>query len=180
MSGGPVLAGSFPSLEGLKGAIQELQALGVASHQIEVRTPFPVEPEELGLEQKAPRVLRWALIGGLLGGGGAYMLARLAQTLYPLPTGGMELVAGPPTALVTYEGTALGAILLTVLGVLVEGRVFSKKHQAMFAEQAAAGESQLLLFGVDGEALPKARQVLDQTASLAWGRSDEVDGSDSP
>ncbi len=67
-------------------------------------------------------VLRFALIGALLGGLGAFLLASRSALAYPLPTGGMEIVAGPPVAIVTYEGTALGLILATVFAVVLAVR----------------------------------------------------------
>jgi hypothetical protein len=42
---------------------------------------------------------------------------------YPLITGGMPLVAGWPTGIVTYELTMLGAVLTTVVALLISTKL---------------------------------------------------------
>ena len=45
------------------------------------------------------------------------------QLAYPMVTGGQPLLAIPPMLIVLFEATLLGAILLTVAGVLFESRL---------------------------------------------------------
>lgn len=108
---------AFREVSGLRSAVASLRDAGIEG--FEVFSNVPIE----GLKGGRSRVLNFALAGGVAGGFGAYLLTSLSAQAYPLVTGGMPIVAGPPVGLVTYEGTALGAILATVLGVLLEGRL---------------------------------------------------------
>ena len=61
-----------------------------------------------------------ALTGAIIGGTGLFSLVALTSSAYPLPTGGMPIVALPPAGVITFEGVAIGAILCTVATVLYE------------------------------------------------------------
>ena len=61
-----------------------------------------------------------AVLGGLLGGTAAFMLTSLTSRAYPLPTGAMPIVPPLTTAVITFEGVAIGALLCTVATVLYE------------------------------------------------------------
>ena len=47
----------------------------------------------------------------------------MTQVAYPLVTGGKPILSLPPMAIVCYEGTMLGAILFTVIGIVFESRL---------------------------------------------------------
>ena len=110
----------FERVEDARAAVEAALESGVAASQIEVRSPAPLEEDELPLPKPKSRVLLFALAGAVLGGLTAFGLAAGTALAYPLPTGGMSIVAGPPVGVVTYEGTALGLIIMTVLRVLWE------------------------------------------------------------
>lgn len=112
---------AFEQVADLRTAVEAALESGVAASQVEVRSPAPLEEGELPLPKPKSRVLPFALAGAVLGGLTAFGLAAGTALAYPLPTGGMSIVAGPPVGVVTYEGTALGLILMTVLRVLWEG-----------------------------------------------------------
>ena len=112
---------AFERVADLQAAVAAALESGVAASRIEVRSPSPLEEGELPLPKPKSRVLLFALAGAVLGGLAAFGLAAGTALAYPLPTGGMSIVAGPPVGVVTYEGTALGLILMTVLRVLWEG-----------------------------------------------------------
>jgi len=70
--------------------------------------------------------MRWfAAVGGVVGGTCGFLLARLTQEAYPswLNTGGMPLLAPWPTGIVTYELTMLGAVLTTIVTLLITTRL---------------------------------------------------------
>ncbi len=111
-------------------ARQALSALRTGSSELRIKTESIIlissEPlEEDGLCWKEQRSLMpWlAVVGGLLGGTAGYALAAFTQRTYPLPTGGMPLVALWPTGIVMYELTMLGAILTTIVTFLITARL---------------------------------------------------------
>ncbi len=95
---------------------------------MEVMSSQPIHGEPF-LPEKSPTKLRtWALIGagaGLLGG---FALATVTALNYPLVKGGMPIVAPWTVGLITYETTMLGAVLATLVGLLVELRLPNFKN----------------------------------------------------
>lgn len=100
---------------------------------LEVRGSIPL-PDDLDPDpperRRRSKVLPAAICGALAGGLGAWLIASQTALAYPIPTGGMPLIAPPPVAIVTYEGTALGLVLATVAAVVIEGRLWRRPQPA--------------------------------------------------
>ena len=131
----------FSSAADARDALERLAEAGIGVGDIEVRSSIPLEHDvrPAGLELRT-RVPGMGVLGGLLGGTAMFLLNRLASLAYPLPTGGMALVPLPPSAVVTFEGIALGAILFTVGTVLYECRLPGlRKARGPLDEHLAAG-----------------------------------------
>jgi len=108
-------------------ALAVLRAVEV--EELEVRGSIPL-PDDLDPDpperRRRSRVLPAAVGGALAGGFGAWVIASQTALAYPILTGGMPLVAPPPVAIVTYEGTAMGLMLATVAAVVIEGRLWRR------------------------------------------------------
>ena len=52
-----------------------------------------------------------------------FMITAGTQVAYPLVTGGKPVLGVPPMAIIMYEGTMLGAIIFTIIGVVFESRL---------------------------------------------------------
>jgi hypothetical protein len=115
--------GLYPDPDSAQRAVDSLRGAGVEKRDLEVVSSEPFEEYEFGrLDHRTP--MPWlAALGGLVGGVGGFMLASLTQQLYPLPTGGMPIVALWPSGIVTYELTMLGAILVTIMTLLASTRL---------------------------------------------------------
>jgi Alternative complex III, ActD subunit len=115
--------GLFPDVNTARRAMTTLCAesarLNIKPDGIVVMSSEPLQEECFGWkEQRTP--MPWlAVLGALVGGSGGYALAAFTQRTYPLPTGGMPIVAMWPTGIVMYELTMLGAILTTILTFLI-------------------------------------------------------------
>jgi hypothetical protein len=85
----------------------------------------PFDEYSFSKMDEATRMPWLAAVGGLLGGTCGFLLARLTQEAYPQPliTSGMPLLAAWPTGIVTYELTMLGAVLATVVTLLITTRL---------------------------------------------------------
>jgi hypothetical protein len=172
---GLVLQASFEDVDSLILTVEEVVAAGVDPAAIEVRSSQPIE-KPLPLPSKKSRVLWFALAGALLGGTAAFLMASLTALMYPLPTGGKPILSGPPIAIVTYEGTALGLILCTVLGVLLEGRLVRKSSAGPLDRQLSDGLYLLNLMSGAGVAgadleeklLVRSREICAARASDTW------------
>jgi Protein of unknown function (DUF3341) len=62
---------------------------------------------------------RYAVLGGIVGGTLGYLLTTLTQNSYPILTGGMPLAPVWTNGIIVYEMTMLGAILTTLLTLLI-------------------------------------------------------------
>lgn len=112
---------AFVSPYDVRDALDRLEEDGVTTADIEIRSSAPLDhdvfPERHAVHSRMPWM---ALTGAVLGGTGLFSLVAWSSEVYPLPTGGMPIVALPPTGIVTFEGIAIGAIIFTVATVLYE------------------------------------------------------------
>ena len=108
-------------------AIRRLLQDGIEPDAMEVMTSQP-HHEPFVPHQKPTKLRTWAICGaglGLLGGLG---LATITALNYPLVKGGMPIVAPWTVGLIAYETTMLGAVLATLVGLLVELRLPNFKN----------------------------------------------------
>jgi ActD protein len=106
-----------------RAAIRRLLQSGIAPESMEVMTSQPIHGERFIPEQKPTRLRTWALSGAGIGMLGGFSLATITSLNYPLIKGGMPLVAPWTVGIITYEATMLGAVLATLVGLLVEVRL---------------------------------------------------------
>ncbi len=97
--------------------------LGFDGDNIQAVSSEPFEDHEFSRRDRETPMPWLAAVGGLVGGLSGYFLAALSQQAYPLPTGGMPIVALWTDGIVTYEMTMLGAILATLLVLLGSARL---------------------------------------------------------
>ena len=97
------------------------------------RPPFPVEGLAEAIGFHGERALPWiALAGGIVGGGGGYLLQWYMNAVnYPLNIGGRPLDAWPAFAVPAYELAILGAFLAAFLGLLALNRL-PRLHHPIF------------------------------------------------
>src|SRR5260370_14470037 len=92
---------------------------GAGYGKIEAYSPFPVEElsEAIGFHKNGVALV--CLIGGLLGGTGAFTLQWWINTIsYPVNIGGRPFNSWPSFIIVTFEMTILFGGLSTVFGVV--------------------------------------------------------------
>lgn len=163
----------FEDEEGLRASLRGLVDSGFDSSHIEICSSIPLQQvQSLPGVRVRSRVPFLAVIGGFLGGLGAFLLASVTAKLYPLVTGGMPIVASPPVGIITYEGVALGAILATVAGVLLEGRLVRLGHRYSPLHQHVAEGRILLSVRCDGQTgIEKVKKIVHQP--LVWNEEEE-------
>ena len=98
-------------------------ALGIAERQIVVITGEPFDGYDFSDEHSQTHLFVLAAIGGILGAILGYLLTRFTQLSYPLNTGGMPIVTSWTNGIIVYEMTMLGAILWTLITLLVSARL---------------------------------------------------------
>lgn len=125
--------GLFPDANSARRAVTALRAEGSRLHikpeAIVIMSSEPLEDEVFGWKEQRTAMPWLAPLGGLLGGAGGYALAAFTQRTYPLPTGGMPIVAMWPTGIIVYELAMLGAILITIVTFLLGVQLPSYKRR---------------------------------------------------
>jgi hypothetical protein len=93
--------------------------LGFSSDRIVVQSGEPYEGYEFSERHAWSPMMPLAALGGLTGGICGYFLTTLTQHAYLLPTGGMPISPVWTNGIIVYELTMLGAILTTLLFLLI-------------------------------------------------------------
>ena len=96
-------------------------SLGIDERQIVVVSSEPFDGYDFSDEHSQTRIFLIAAIGGIIGGLLGLWFVRFTQLVYPLPTGGMPLTPHWTNGIIVYETTMLGAILTTVITLLITG-----------------------------------------------------------
>jgi hypothetical protein len=100
-------------------AVEELRRDGVPDRSITVITSQPYEEYEFSHRFKQTWLFWIAAAGGAVGLMAGLAVALITETSWPIVTGGMPIVAWWPNIIIMFEMTMLGAILATVVGLLV-------------------------------------------------------------
>lgn len=94
-------------------------SLGISERQVVVVTSEPYDGYDFSDEHAQTRIFLIASIGGVFGALLGLLFVRFTQLVYPLPTGGMPITPTWTNGIVVYETTMLGAILTTVVTLLI-------------------------------------------------------------
>ena len=98
-------------------------SLGIGARQIVVVTAEPYDGYDFSDEHSQTRIFLLASLGGICGALFGLWFTRFTQLGYPLPTGGMPLAPRWTNGIIIYEMTMLGAILTTLITLLVTAQL---------------------------------------------------------
>lgn len=153
----------FASPDAAQSAVDRLRAEGVGRDEITIISSEPFEEYEFSHPDKATWMFQIAVVGGLVGLAFAYWLTRTTELAWPLPTGGMPIVANWPNLVIIFEVTMLCAVLATV-GTLLVTAELPRRRPRLYDPAVSDG---LILVGVERP----------QIAPDAIERALSVDGS---
>jgi hypothetical protein len=159
--------GLFPDSSSAQRAMAALRAesarLHINPHAIEVMSCEPLEDEGFGWkEQRTP--MPWlAVLGALVGGSCGYALASFTQRTYPLPTGGMPIVAMWPTGIVMYELTMLGAIVTTIVTFLLAAGLPNYRER-LYDPEVTNGKILIGVSDPDANSRAELKRLLQENA----------------
>ena len=115
--------GLFPDANSARRALTALRAARSSLHlspkAIVIMSSEPLDEEGFGWEEERTLMPWLAPLGALVGAGVGYALSAFTQRSYPLPTGGMPIVAMWPTGIIMYELMMLGVILTTIVAFVI-------------------------------------------------------------
>ena len=99
--------------------VDSLRQAGVRNDAIVVVASQPYEEYEFSHRYKHTWLFWIAAGGGVLGLAVGLALAYFTETLWPLNTGGMPILAWWPNIIIMFELTMLGSIVATVVSLLI-------------------------------------------------------------
>ncbi len=108
---------------------ENLEKTGFSKDDFDFLTDTPYPEGAFGERHNSHRLYVFPIIGAICGLTVAILLTAGTQISYPIVTGGKPILSIPPMAIISYEGTMLGAILFTVIGILFESRLPSMKRR---------------------------------------------------
>jgi Protein of unknown function (DUF3341) len=157
--------GLFSNAESALNAASALRSqsseLHIRPESITVISSEPIE-EEIAASGQGHSWMPWiAVAGGILGGTGGYSLAAFTQRTYPLPTGGMPIVALWPTGIVMYELTMLGAIVATIITLLIATKL-PRYRNRIYDPAVSHGKVLVALVESSPDAQEKFRRSLNR------------------
>ncbi|HEY1303808.1 MAG TPA: quinol:electron acceptor oxidoreductase subunit ActD [Vicinamibacterales bacterium] len=135
-------------------AVNRLRAAGVADRDITIQSAQPMEDFEFGHIDRKTWMWWIACGGGLLGMATAYGLAWLTEMSWPIDVGGLPTFAWWPNLIIIFELTMLGAILATVITLVVTARL--GRGSTIYDPAVSDGK---ILVGVEGTSEARLREV---------------------
>ena len=148
--------------------MDSLKDAGYSTTEYEVLTGTPYPDGTFGEAEPVHKLFRWPLIGAACGFIVGLVLTAGTQLAYPLVTGGKPILSIPPMTIIIYEGTMLGAIIFTVIGVIFEAR---PEAAVQIATLALKSSNAVILKG--GHEASRTNEVLVGAIQAALG---EVEG----
>jgi len=139
-------------------AVDGLRAAGIGDPEIIIVSSEPIEGYRFALRDRAT----WMY--GIAGGGGiaglliATWLTRMTELAWPLPTGNMPIVSWWPNLIIMFELTMLGAILATVVTLLVTARL-PTRAPGLYDPQVADGKILVGVSPAKESAVPEIERV---------------------
>ena len=152
-------------------AVDGLRSAGVAEREIVVMSSEPFEEYEFSHRDSATWLHWIAGLGGVLGLTAGYWLTRTTQMLWPLKTSGMPIVSPWPNLIVIFEMTMLGAILATVVTLLITAKLPSRLPH-LYDPEVTNG---YILVGVQQPSADLAPRMTAALESAGQGRIKKVE-----
>ena len=136
--------GLYPDPDSAERAVDLLHDANVEDRSIVVLSSEPFDAYKFG-RREHKTIMPWlAALGGLVSGSSAFAFVAFTQKAYPLPTAGMPIVSLWPNGIITYEFTMFGAILATLVTLVITARS-PRESAKLFDSEVSKGK---ILVGV--------------------------------
>ena len=164
------ILGLFEDANAAADAGDALRSAGIAESDYNFLTDVPYPEGAFGEGMAKHRLFWWPLVGGALGLALALVAASLIPMAYPLTKYPQPILAMPPLSVICYIGAVLGAILFTLVGVVMALRPGAggglSDHRIA---QGAIG----LLVNADASRWSEVTQLLNDAGAVAVKSEDD-------
>ena len=159
------ILGLYENAEYAAEASESLENAGFSKEEFDFLTDTPYPEGALGERHHSHRLYVFPFIGALLGISTALVLTIGTQISYPLITGGKPILSIPPMVIISYEGTMLGAILFTIIGIIFESRLGPSLKSKLYDSRISEGLIGLIV-DCNESKIDTAEQVLTQAGAI--------------
>ena len=146
-------------------AVNRLRAAGLTDQQITIMSAQPMEDFEFGHVDRKNRLWWVACGGGLLGMAAAFGLTWLTEMSWPINVGGLPIYAWWPNTIIIFEMTMLGAILATVIALVITAGL--GRRVGFYDPEVTDGS---ILVGVENPDPAKVKDLQTALESAPGGR----------
>ncbi len=150
----------YSSGQSAQQAVNRLRQAGIDDREITVLSGQPMEDYEFAERDKATWMWWIACAGGLVGAATAFGLSWLTEMSWPMNVGGLPTFAWWPNLIIIFELTMLGAILATVITLVVTAGL-GRGGSALYDPDVSDGK---ILVGVEH---PRESAVADLEQALS-------------
>jgi hypothetical protein len=155
--------GLFREPEGAAAAMNGLRARGFEDRELDVLTNCPYPEGAFGEPPPKHHFYVWPFVGGFCGFLVGILLVIGSEIYYPLVTGGKPILSIPPLLNILFEGTMLGAIVLSFFGFLFEARL-SGVGRIPYDRRIGEGYVGVVVMRADGREAAARRALIDAGA----------------
>ena len=141
--------GLYPTGASAQQAVNRLRAAGLKDQEITILSAQPMEDQEFGHIDKKSYMWWMACGGGLIGMALGFALAWITETSWPINVGGLPTWAWWPNLIIIFELTMLGAIMATVITLVVTAFLPEKGRGRLYDPEVTDGQ---ILVGVENPA----------------------------
>jgi len=150
--------GLYPDGQAAQQAVNRLRAAGLTDREITILSSRPIEDQEFGHIDSQSWIWWIACGGALVGMALAILFVYVSAVGWPIDTGGLPNIAWWPAAIITFELTMLGAIISTVITLVITAGL-GRGSGKLYDPEVSDGK---ILVGVENP--PEARVNDLQTA----------------
>jgi molybdopterin-containing oxidoreductase family membrane subunit len=157
------MLGLFREPDEVADAMDRLRAAGFPGDRLTVLSGTPYPEGAFGEERVRHKLYVFPFSGAACGIVVGLLLTIGTQLSYPLVTGGKPILSIPPMINVMYEGTMLGAIVFSVLGIIFESRL-PELRDMPYDARISEGYLGVAVAGIDGREDAVARALQEAGA----------------
>ena len=134
----PTLVSIFDLPDDAAAAIRKLKGRGF--DELESYSPAPFEQIDDAMDPRPSKVRAFTLVGGLTGVFTGFLMQIWMSLEWPIKIAGKAYASIPPYVIIGFELTILFGGLLTLIGMLLVGRLYPRPLDAAYSSRFSAEE----------------------------------------
>jgi hypothetical protein len=134
----PTLVGVFDWPDDAATAIKKLRGRGF--DELESYSPAPFEQIDEAMDERPSKVRAFTLVGGLTGVFTGFLMQLWMSWEWPIKVAGKAYSSIPPYVIIGFELTILFGGVLTLIGLLLVGRLYPRRLDAAYSARFSAEE----------------------------------------